>query len=505
LKQNLRTYVWEDGWSVEPRHVHKGVEKWRWRYTLTAVRRDSTALSIKRPLRDSIVSDGDTITVPYQGAALSEWYRSTSAGIEQGFTINERPLADRSTGPLKLRGTITTDLVLTKRSKEELLFAERDNPEEVALRYADLKVTDARGRDLPSRFAYPQAAGRRRIVDIEIDDSDAVYPVIVDPVASSPSWALSGGGSTMQFGYSISSAGDINKDGYGDIIIGAPLYDNGSTNEGAVFVFHGSSTGLSTTPNWKIESDNPSYYYGAAVTGGMDLNKDTFADIAFSALGAYNCGGSTLGRVMAFHGSSSGLGATANSTLSPGTSTYYCFGEKLAPGGDQNGDTYDDLLIGAPTGNGSCGRAFVCKGSSTGLAAATSATCPAFVQTATNQGCGGSFGKSLCSGNFNGDAYADFAIADSEWDSSAINNDRGRVYFRAGASSLAGATLTTNAITGSTNLYGMGYALACPGDLNRDGYDDVVIADTGNSNLYVYTGRSSSVVPTLSQTIPLSI
>jgi hypothetical protein len=274
LKQNLRTYVWEDGWSVEPRHAHKGVEKWRWRYTLTAVRRDSTALSIKRPLRDSIVSDGDTITVPYQGAALSEWYRSTSAGIEQGFTINERPLADRSTGPLKLRGTITTDLVLTKRSKEELLFAERDNPEEVALRYADLKVTDARGRDLPSRFAYPQAAGRRRIVDIEIDDSDAVYPIVVDPLASSPGWTKSG---TV-----AASAGDVNNDGYADVIVGMGVY-------------YGTASGPPATANWTC----PAACAGVLASAG-DVNNDGYGDIV---AGGPGCG--YWGQVMVYLGGAS--------------------------------------------------------------------------------------------------------------------------------------------------------------------------------------------------------
>lgn len=40
---------------------------------------------------------------------------------------------------------------------------------------------------------------------------------------------------------SISTTGDVNGDGYSDIIIGAHLYDNGQSNEGRVFVYHGSS------------------------------------------------------------------------------------------------------------------------------------------------------------------------------------------------------------------------------------------------------------------------
>jgi hypothetical protein len=46
-------------------------------------------------------------------------------------------------------------------------------------------------------------------------------------------------------GYSVSSAGDVNGDGYSDVIVGAPKYDNGQTDEGAAFVFPGSAAGIS--------------------------------------------------------------------------------------------------------------------------------------------------------------------------------------------------------------------------------------------------------------------
>ncbi len=47
-----------------------------------------------------------------------------------------------------------------------------------------------------------------------------------------------------QFGNSVSTAGDVNGDGYSDVIVGAPYYDNGQTDEGRAYVYHGSSTGL---------------------------------------------------------------------------------------------------------------------------------------------------------------------------------------------------------------------------------------------------------------------
>jgi hypothetical protein len=52
------------------------------------------------------------------------------------------------------------------------------------------------------------------------------------------------------FGWSVASAGDVNGDGYSDVIIGAYRFDVGAnTNEGRAYIYYGSSTGLSATPN----------------------------------------------------------------------------------------------------------------------------------------------------------------------------------------------------------------------------------------------------------------
>ena len=54
----------------------------------------------------------------------------------------------------------------------------------------------------------------------------------------------------------------MNGDGYSDVIVGAYHYDNGQSNEGRAYVYHGSSSGLSATANWTAESDQATTYFG---------------------------------------------------------------------------------------------------------------------------------------------------------------------------------------------------------------------------------------------------
>ncbi|MBN1425514.1 FG-GAP repeat protein [Candidatus Fermentibacteria bacterium] len=61
---------------------------------------------------------------------------------------------------------------------------------------------------------------------IMVDDADAVYPVLIDPLSSSPDWTASGEAEYSVFGYSVATAGNVNGDGYSDIVVGAPSDGN---------------------------------------------------------------------------------------------------------------------------------------------------------------------------------------------------------------------------------------------------------------------------------------
>jgi len=85
----------------------------------------------------------------------------------------------------------------------------------------------------------------------------SVYHGSQTGLSTTPNWVYDWIGPAANFGYSASTAGDVNGDGFSDIIVRAPSWDtvSGNIDEGAAFVFYGSASGLSTSPNWRVESN----------------------------------------------------------------------------------------------------------------------------------------------------------------------------------------------------------------------------------------------------------
>jgi len=164
-------------------------------------------------------------------------------------------------------------------------------------------------------------------------------------VSLTPAWTAVGSQFQENFGFSVGSAGNVNGDAFGDVIVGAPHYANGQANEGRVLVYHGSATGFPVAANWSAESDQGNAQFGASVAGAGDVNGDGYGDVVVGAPRYYVSAGYD-GRVSVYYGSGSGLGGGTHLNL-PSSSLPDNFGFSVAGAGDVNGDGYADILVGA--------------------------------------------------------------------------------------------------------------------------------------------------------------
>jgi hypothetical protein len=307
-----------------------------------------------------------------------------------------------------------------------------------------------------------------------------------------PAWTLEASQTDMSLGNAVGNAGDVNGDGFDDVIIGAPLYDNGEHDEGRAFVYLGSAVGLSNTPAWTGESDQASAQFGASVGTAGDVNGDGFADAIVGAPNFDN-GQTNEGRAFVYHGSASGLGVTAAWT-SESNQASSAFGRSVAGAGDVNGDGYADVIVGANLYSNvlpSEGRAFVYHGSATGLLTT------AAWSSGPNQS-GAHWGLSVATaGDVNGDSYADVIIGAPGF--SSIPPSAGGVFVYAGS---AGGlqSFAFFAIGSNQSNSQFGTSAGTAGDVNGDGVSEIVVGayqfddgQTDEGRISVYTGESFGV------------
>lgn len=572
---DLRVHFEKTGLIVRDRVAEGSPELLRLR--LDRISRGAESVRVA-PGRE-IAIDANRVEIRRPG--LVEWFENTEKGLEQGFSIADRMEFGARSEASGSSESFVLDLAVSGARAElqgESIGIQTKTGRR--LRYASLVVVDANGAPLASHFEVP----RPDTIRLVVDDQQATYPIVIDPLltnapdtriepdvpsfalgtraasagdvngdgyadlivagdelsASSPVYIFHGGPTGIASGgpggaatvltntqlivlHSVASAGDVNGDGYGDVIIGAPRYDSGQgTFEGAAFVYMGSPTGVASgdenTAAARIESNQAGALLGISVATAGDVNGDAHADIVVGA-SSFSNGTTAEGAAFVFLGSAAGIQSghpgTAHAILE-GNQASSKFGIAVASAGDVDADGYADLLVGASqydNGTTDEGAAFVFHGSPAGIASGSPATADTILES--NQGDGGlaftsapDFGLALGSaGDTNGDGYADVIIGARFFDTPGPLGlaDAGSAFvFRGSATGVADGNPATAFSTVRSTQGGsifftplFGESVGGAGDVNGDGLSDIIVGapsydiplvDTGAA--FVFLGSS---------------
>ncbi|MCD4813829.1 integrin alpha [bacterium] len=492
-EHNFRARFSSNKVELEPRDKSiVGVENtWNWQWQTVFIGRAGAM----HPTGESRIQANNN-RVEYIRDELIEWYENKPEGLEQGFILKSSPrsvVGEVLGKPVRIVSQPIEGLEGRVDIKGRFIeFI--NNQGAVVLKYAKLKAWDARGRKLQASMALENHA-----IVLSINDQGAHYPIMIDPLLTTPAWTAESNQEGAAFGYSVASAGDVNGDGYSDVIVSATGYDNGESNEGRVYAYLGSTSGLAINPIWTAESNAANASFGFSVGSAGDVNDDGYGDIIIGA-STFSNGQSLEGRAYIYLGSVTGLASTPDWTAESNQDQAR-FGTSVSSAGDVNGDGYGDVIVGAQyfdNGEDDEGRAYVYLGSATGLSATAN-------WTAESNQAYAQFGISVSSaGDVNGDGYGDVIVGAYLYDNEPVTSqtNEGRVYVYLG--SLAGLAVNPAWIVDGDQEDGnIANAVSSAGDVNGDGYSDVIVgAKYYNNGLYrggrvfVYPGSSSGLSTT---------
>jgi len=439
--------------------------RWKLRLATSSFGRSSGSCELDEPA----VSVRDA-RVELDRGPLVEWLENRPEGIEQGWTVEHPPPGGGRLWIGLALGGLSFQIEPGERSGTLL-----DAHGFPVLRYEGLRAFDALGRELGARLGWAPGAGGD--LAIEVDDAGARYPLTVDPLLTL-GWTGEGNQSSAHFGESVSGAGDVNGDGYDDVIVGARQYDNGEDDEGRAFVFLGSAAGLATTPAWMAESDQAVAYFGRPVSAAGDVNGDGFGDVLVGA-SVFNSVTFDEGRVYVFHGSAAGLSPSPD-WIVDGQQTGEQLGYSVSGAGDVNGDGFDDVIVGSVNYDGitfQVGRAAVYAGSPLGLS-----TVP--IWSAEGSQSQEALGESVTSaGDVNADGYDDVVVGAPGYDPFPSGDGRALLYL---GSPTGPSPLPDWTAVGSQQSENFGDHVSSAGDVDGDGYDDLLV---GASRYGIFTNE----------------
>jgi hypothetical protein len=302
------------------------------------------------------------------------------------------------------------------------------------------------------------------------------------------------GSANDKFGLAVAS-GDVNNDGYDDVIIGAQEADpTGGMDAGETYIVYGADyTSGSTidlnsaTANITISGDDASDYSGYAVSSG-DINNDNYEDVIIGAYGADPAGGSSAGETYVIYGGDWASGTTIDLNSISANITIY--GDDVdddsghaVSSGDINNDNYDDVIIGAweadPAGGSRAGETYVIYGGDWASGSTIDLNSVSANITIYGDDEDDYSGCAVSSGDINNDNYDDVIIGADRADP-AGGSGAGETYVIYGGDWASGSTIDLNSVSANITIYGddandFSGCSVSSGDINNDGYDDVII------------------------------
>ena len=471
-EQGLAVQYSDAGFELE---VGEGISLYRASFLLQGIGCGAAELTPEK--QGIVVASGNELNVDHGSFRMV--YENGPEGMRHDLVVQRKPAG---TGVLEARFRLGGDLLAMQEGPDEMVFHSVDSAVggcTPRIRYNGLKAWDSSGRQLRAFMAL-----RGDCIVLSVDDAGAAYPVTIDPLSSTADLDVSGSQTGENYGYSVATAGDVNGDGYSDIIVGAPNWNVPLANAGRAMIFLGSASGLASTPAWTVQGTNANARLGTSVSSAGDLNGDGISDVVVGAPGY-----SGYGAALVYFGAAPGGPSTVAAAVWKGDSQVGCdFGWSVALAGDVNGDNRSDVIVGAPkyTGIGaSSGKAYCYHG------AGALPSVAAWAQAGASAG--DQFGYSVAgAGDLNGDGWSDVAVGAPYQNGIGPVVPTGYVYVYKGVSGTGLSAVASSSVTQGGNGYNFGYCVAGAGDMDGDGYADLIIGapgrGAGQGAAYIYRG-----------------
>ena len=330
----------------------------------------------------------------------------------------------------------------------------------------------------------------------------------------SQGFAIQGAGNTDYTGISVSNAGDINGDGFDDLIVGTAIGGFYTVSSSHAYVIFGKEGGFGTIDVGQLSNPAGFVITGTAnradsliVANAGDVNGDGFADIIIgdpSFGGGF--GGPGAGAFYVVFGKSDGFGNIDLAHLAPGTGFVGIgplgsrTGVSVSSAGDINGDGFDDIIVGAnlgDAGGNNSGQAYVIFGKAGGFSNIdlnNPMGLSGFTIVGDTSDDSAGFSVSAA-GDVNGDGFGD-VIVGAPFSDDGLGTGPGAAYVifgHAGTFSTIDLSSLGSAgfiIGGDANADAAGWSASAAGDVNGDGFDDLIVGAPSNDAGGNYAGSA---------------